>query len=544
MAKCKICGKDIEDGKDFCEDCQKDMEQMDVDGELEGGLDDLDLDLNLDDFDLPELSGDLKEADLEFTLDDPDNDLENPQIVVRDREPETNDDIVDAQTEPESMAQPEELFSEISDVAQDEMAIPEISEDIAMDPIVASEGVEAVPEVSGTIQEDTGITDDMLTGLFDEAAATEDVSDLSGILPEDLMAEVQQMPDEEVQTPVMEEPSSEMNAVSEEPDIGLDLDGILSEGLDMGLHLDDAHQEDNSDIHLSMMDELPDAEEIAQMVEKKQKVSIWKRLFGNVKDEKWEKQKAKAEKKEADKLAKAEAEKAKKAEQAANPEEGEGEGEEGAKELDPKEAKKAAKLAKKEEKARRKAEKKEQKKQRKELADAEEEDEGRINRVGAAIVFVFFGLVAAFVVAGTNIFDYRTSVDRATEYFKEDEYSAAYEQLNGLEIKEKDKELYEKVQMVMYVDKELNSYRNYTSIRMYPEALHSLLRGLEKYDVHLNDAMELDVTEDYDKVRNKILSELSNEYDMTEKEAYRLIKEEDQTDYSQKVIKIANQSLE
>lgn len=92
----------------------------------------------------------------------------------------------------------------------------------------------------------------------------------------------------------------------------------------------------------------------------------------------------------------------------------------------------------------------------------------------------------------------------------------------------------------MYVGKELNSYRNYTNIRMYAEALHSLLKGLEKYDAHVSEAVDLEVSEDYDKLRNKILSEMEKEYDLSEKDAYGLIEMEDQAAYSEKVIAIAN----
>ena len=171
----------------------------------------------------------------------------------------------------------------------------------------------------------------------------------------------------------------------------------------------------------------------------------------------------------------------------------------------------------------------------------EDEEEGRINRAGAVIVFVFLGMVATFIIVGTNVFSYKNSISRAKNYFKEDQYSQAYGELNGLHIKKKDEKLYEQVRTVMYVDKELNSYRNYTNIRMYPEALDSLLKGLEKYDYYIDRAREAEVTEDYDKLKNKILSELKKEYNMTEKNAYDLLNNEDQYDYSQKVIKIANE---
>ena len=81
MGQCKICGKETLDDQDICEACQNDLEQVDVDG--------IDLDFDLEEFDLPELSGDLLETDLEFELEDENNNLENPNIVVREKEPDT-----------------------------------------------------------------------------------------------------------------------------------------------------------------------------------------------------------------------------------------------------------------------------------------------------------------------------------------------------------------------------------------------------------------------------------------------------------------------
>lgn len=556
MGQCKICGKETADGQDICEACQSDLEHVELDLSDVGELDFSDvgeLDFSLEDLALPELSGDLLETDLEFNLDDPNNNLENPDIVVRDLEPEMVEELgvdvplVEEETKMDSIpVQLEEQEDTISLMEEERVEgsgesaeetlvdLPGLEENVAASdlPEAESEVTDLNLELDGTLPnlDEVIEPDDGLEPLLSEETSADDM-DLSGFLPEELMAEVmgEKEPDEHM-ADIPDEPLSDVSNTTDALFGGLDLG--FGSGSDGGV-LDFA---DSSDEDIAMLDDLPDVEEVAELATPKPKISIWKRLFGNLKDEKWQKQKEKEAKAEEEKLAK-EAEKKNKAEE--NAEEVQGEGEELA--VDPKEAKKAAKLAKKEEKARRKAEKKEEKEQLKELAEEDDGDEGRINRVGAAIVFVFFGIVATFVIAGTNIFHYNTSITKAESYFEEDEYTEAYSQLAGLDIKSKDKELYEKVRMVMYVDKELDSYQNYTDIRMYPEALHSLIKGLEKYDAHIESAEELDLTEDYDKLRAEILSEMENEYDLTEEEAYKLIKMEEQTAYSNEVIAIANE---
>ena len=522
MGKCKICGTDIPDDQEICEKCQSDLDAVsDEDLDLEG-LEDLDF----SEIELPELSGDVYETDLEFNLEDIDNNLENPDIFVHDFEVEnpqlSEKEQENIDTKEVSLDVPEDVLDMTENVADE---IPDIS-DLLGDVVQADHESFDIPKESVDTQSGEGLLPEDIDSLLAEPEESQEDMDLL-----DLLSETED---------AIEEPEN----ANSEADTSF-VDDLLG-GLDLGdmVSSETESKEDKKrnifselDDDLNLMEDLPDAETIANTVELQPKISIWKRLFGNLKDDKWKKQKEKEEKLEAEKLAKAEEEKAKAAEAAAQSENGQEETK-----LDSKEAKKAEKQAKKEEKARKKEEKKAEKQKMKELAELEDTDEGRINRVGATIVFVFFGIIATFVIVGTNTFSYNSSISRATAYFDEDEYNSAYDALWGLEIKEKDAELYSKVQMVMYLNKEWNSYENYTNIRMYPEALDSLLKGIQKYDSHIDDAKELEVSADYKKIRKEILKVLKEEYGLTEKEAYKLLSIENQSDYSQEVIQLANES--
>ena len=546
MGQCKICGKEIEDGQDLCEQCQEDMEQVDISGLDELNLDDLNLDnINIDEIDLPELSEDTRETNLEFNLEDADNDLENPSIVVRDKdakenttekqeelpivdtmetveENENTDSILDIPDVPDTL---EAEVSEAADAGVETdpiMDVPEMAEDMMPD---LDSLLDLSEETTMDSSEEQAATN---TAVMEEALpeSNEEGLDLTDLLGEETTTEG--IADSDTQE--TEETTDALGL----GDLGLDLG--IGDVADLSLDLGDDSESlplNDTNADIAMMEGLPDAEVMAEVAEPKKKVSIWKRLFGNVKDEKWEKKKEEEAKKEELRLA--QEEEKKKAAEMEKTEEGEE-----TEKIDPKEAKKAAKLAKKEEKAKRKAEKKAQREQQKELID-EDEEEGRINRVGAVLVFAVLGIAAVFVIAGTNVFSYKSSIKRASGFFKEDQYAKAYDELNGLTIKKKDENLYKQVRTVMYVNKELDSYHNYTKLRMYPEALDSLLKGLEKYDYYLESAREVDVTEDYDKVKNQILLTLKKEYNMTEKKAYALLDDKDQGDYSKKVIKIANE---
>ena len=162
----------------------------------------------------------------------------------------------------------------------------------------------------------------------------------------------------------------------------------------------------------------------------------------------------------------------------------------------------------------------------------DEEDEGRINRVGASVVFVFFGALVIFLLVSTNIFSYSLSVRNASNYFERDRYNQAYNEVYGIEIKDEDIELYDKIMTVMFVNKQLNSYNNYYQMKKYPEALDSLLKGLQRYDKYLELGTLLGIKTDLDYVRDQIIAELYNVFSLSEEEALEIINSESQLKYS------------
>lgn len=262
--------------------------------------------------------------------------------------------------------------------------------------------------------------------------------------------------------------------------------------------------------------------------ERKSIKSVFGRLFGNIVDDK-EIEKAKAIREQA-----AEDEKNKTELEAKKKEEAEEK-----KKAKEEEKEKKAKL--KEEKKRQKEEKKEAKKEAKELRELEEEAEieGRINKVGAAIVFVVLGLMGASIFFGTRMFSYNSGIKNAQEYFDRGQYEESYKELLGVDLKEKDQELYQKIVTVMRVYKELEAYDVYYKESRYPEALDSLFKGIRQYEKYFPDAVELDVTSDLDYVKSQIVTELEAEFGITEEMAKEINKITDNAEYSRRVYDLA-----
>ncbi|WP_066720760.1 hypothetical protein [Clostridium sp. Marseille-P299] len=209
--------------------------------------------------------------------------------------------------------------------------------------------------------------------------------------------------------------------------------------------------------------------------------------------------------------------------------------------------KKAAKLAaakKKDEKIKAKKEAKTKKElELQSILDEIDENEGRVNRIGASIVFLLFAIFAVVVVVGTNIYTYTISIRDATKYFDAQKYNDAYYNVYGIHIKDEDIEIYDKIMTVMFVNKQLNSYNHYYQIEQYPEALDSLLKGLKRYDKYIALAEELGIENDLNYVREKIIKELDTVFMVSEKEAMKLINIEDQSKYSLKVYDVVAERM-
>ncbi|TAH75109.1 MAG: hypothetical protein EWM47_00075 [Anaerolineaceae bacterium] len=174
---------------------------------------------------------------------------------------------------------------------------------------------------------------------------------------------------------------------------------------------------------------------------------------------------------------------------------------------------------------------KKEKKKKIEILD-EEVDLGKINKAGASIVFLFFGILVILLLISTNIFSYSLSIKNASDYFGRQRYTQAYNEVYGIELRDEDIELYDKIMTVMYVNKQLNSYNNYYHMRKFPEALDSLLKGLHRYDKYIELATMLGIKTDLDYVRNQIIAELYNVFSLTEEQAISILNSESQAKYS------------
>lgn len=180
------------------------------------------------------------------------------------------------------------------------------------------------------------------------------------------------------------------------------------------------------------------------------------------------------------------------------------------------------------------AEKKAARKAEDEKLLAEEGPDKKLNKVLVALVMIFFFSIGGLIILGTSIFDYTLAITKTTNYFQRQKYGMAYREILGVEVKEQDQELEDKVYTVMYVERQYEAYENYVRLDAPDLALNALVQGLGKYDDYYEDAKSLGIVEDLNNARGKIVSALSSVYGVSPEDALALLSL-DTVEYSRQI---------
>lgn len=181
-----------------------------------------------------------------------------------------------------------------------------------------------------------------------------------------------------------------------------------------------------------------------------------------------------------------------------------------------KELKNGAKKQQASEKKRLKAEKK-AKRRAEEAANAEPEK--KLNGPAVAFIFSLFLGGTAFFYMATNQFNYTQAIEKATRYFENQKYRSAYREIVGVDVKENDEKLKDRIYTVMYVERLYEAYENNRELGREEKALDSLLRGVDKYYEHYEEAEELGITSDLDYSFAQIQTALLEQYGITVEQA-------------------------
>lgn len=551
MTLCRKCGKEIPDGEELCEDCQN--EDMDLD---EAYLDELIQNMELSsgsDEEAPEEDS-IMDA-LSFGDDLPEEIFEDEPAASDKTEEEEEPVVLNDSTEEEEpeLALEDAILEEEPELAledavleeEPELALEDVAEEeepeLALDDVTAEEEPELVLEDAAAepdSEDDINHLLDMLsddyeeTGEADKPAESEEADDIPEEAPVSLEASLFQDEDETdhlFADSLEEEESRKDNG-------GATMDEVFQDALSaVGYSEKETEEEDTvalGDLDASdKVTEIPLKTPEKRMKKPKSGVSFWKKIFGNIITDETAELEAKeraAELEGEEEKAKLKEEKKQQAEAAK------------AEKAELQKAEKDKKAAAKAEQSAAKAAAKEEKKRLKMEREANEVV-GKINPVGATIVMVFFGIICLFIIFGTQIFSYSHAVNKADSNFKAGDYADAYQSLAGVNVSESSKEIEDKVRICMQLQKKVESHDNYFKMKLYLEALDSLVKGVRCYDANKEKADNYGILNQFNALEGQITSLLYSEYGVSETQARSIIDSDSQEEYTDKLEAIIRQ---
>lgn len=376
------------------------------------------------------------------------------------------------------------------------------------------------------------------------------------------MLDLLQQPDEEVEkekqdtTEVPQETKEPEPEVSREPvavdDIFQDALSAVGysgdeEDLEQKLNMSSETQNENQDSQFDDILALDDimqnesgveeepAEEGVQSVpvrkqkkEKKKKTSLWKRLFGNViTDETAALEEKEREEEEEVFLKKQAALIEKKKQSEADKEEKE------KKNQKDKERKQQIKAEKEAQKAEKKAEKKRLKEEQ--AAMAETEVVGKINPIGATIVFILFATFGVLIMVGVWLLPRRANIKEAANEYANEKYIDAYQTISAVSIKEDEQALYDKIALCSKLERQIQSYQTNVSMNKKLEALHALLQGLDLYNKKQDEVKALKIQKEFLQMKMQIITYLAQDYSLDEAQANEINAITDEAEYTHRL---------
>ena len=496
--------------------------------------------------DLPDETGIPAKADPKEELEDLKNLYEEfgNEVIPEEApqpEPEPEEEMKREEQEPEepvqSLVDPEKVEEE-----------PEQSEEVRPEGFDEPEESNE-PEESDELEksDEPGMTEEEQEPAFEDMEA---------------MLDLLQQPDEEVEkekqdtTEVPQETKEPEPEVSREPvavdDIFQDALSAVGysgdeEDLEQKLNMSSETQNENQDSQFDDILALDDimqnesgveeepAEEGVQSVpvrkqkkEKKKKTSLWKRLFGNViTDETAALEEKEREEEEEAFLKKQAALIEKKKQSEADKEEKE------KKNQKDKERKQQIKAEKEAQKAEKKAEKKRLKEEQ--AAMAETEVVGKINPIGATIVFILFATFGVLIMVGVWLLPRRANIKEATNEYANEKYIDAYQTISAVSIKEDEQALYDKIVLCSKLERQIQSYQTNVSMDKKLEALHALLQGLDLYNKKQDEVKALKIQKEFLQMKTQIITYLAQDYSLDEAQANEINAITDEAEYTHRL---------
>ena len=153
-------------------------------------------------------------------------------------------------------------------------------------------------------------------------------------------------------------------------------------------------------------------------------------------------------------------------------------------------------------------------------------------KVPVILCFVLAASFVALVLFGTATAGYSLQLSEARMAFDNQDYSEAYQKIEGMSVKKKDMPMYRKICVLARVDSEYQSYLRFNGYGNQEAALDSLVCAAGRVAINYENAEEAECLPEMDALAGMIGEALSGQYGMTMEEAQTIYDQESRYEYS------------
>jgi hypothetical protein len=208
------------------------------------------------------------------------------------------------------------------------------------------------------------------------------------------------------------------------------------------------------------------------------------------------------------------------------------EGEEDAKKGKKKKEKKEKKPKAKKEKPKKAPKPKKPPKPKKEKKPKEKDNTPPLPKGPVIMILVMAASLVVLILLGTSLLGYQSGVQQAATLYNSGNYTEAFAELQGMEIKENDLSTYQKAQTLAAVDSQYQSYLVFHAYGDELSALDSLICAAGRYDLNQENAASYGCVMELEDLGSRISNVLSENYGMTMEEAVEIYNQRNRTEYS------------
>ena len=206
--------------------------------------------------------------------------------------------------------------------------------------------------------------------------------------------------------------------------------------------------------------------------------------------------------------------------------------------------KKAEKKAKKEKKKQEKKEKQEKakkekkakpKKEKKPKPPKEPDNTPPLPKKPVILIFLMVASFVALVMIGADLLGYSNHITNAKNQYAKKNYSEAFAEISGMEMKEEDQILYEKYHVMAMVSVELEAYESLASQGFYDMALDCLVRTVGRAEKYRADAESYGCVQELNELALEAEEILSQTFGVSREEALELYAYRSKKEYSKAI---------